>query len=133
MGNRAVITSTKKDLAVYLHWNGGRDTVEPLLTYCRLHGYRSPACDSYGYARLCQVMGNFFGGNNCIGLSVYTTDKAMDPGDNGIYVIDENWEIVERIGAPFIEQDVYPASEVIKTLDENMPEGERLLDHLYDC
>ena len=27
MGNRAFITTPDKDLALYLHWNGGRDTV----------------------------------------------------------------------------------------------------------
>lgn len=126
MGNRAVITSTKKDLAVYLHWNGGRDTVEPLLDYCRMHGYHSPAVCSYGYARICQVMGNFFGGSNCIGLSVYTHDREMDPGDNGIYVVDENWNIVERIGAPECEQMEYPAKLVLAELDKNMPEKERI-------
>ena len=26
MGNRAVITTEKKDLGIYLHWNGGRDS-----------------------------------------------------------------------------------------------------------
>lgn len=49
MGNRAVITTTKKDLAIYLHWNGGRDTVEPLLKYCELQGYRPPSVDCYGW------------------------------------------------------------------------------------
>ena len=41
MGNRAVITTKERDLALYLHWNGGRDTVEPLLKYCELQGYRT--------------------------------------------------------------------------------------------
>ena len=36
MGNRAVITTKERELALYLHWNGGRDTVEPLLRYCEL-------------------------------------------------------------------------------------------------
>ena len=33
MGNRAVITTRKdlKDIGVYLHWNGGRDSVEGFL------------------------------------------------------------------------------------------------------
>lgn len=43
MGNRAVITTPDKNLALYLHWNGGRDTVEPLLKYCELQGYRPRA------------------------------------------------------------------------------------------
>ena len=47
MGNRAIITSTKKDLAVYVHWNGGRDSVEAFLTYCKLRGFRAPETDDY--------------------------------------------------------------------------------------
>ena len=27
MGNRAVITSVKKDLGVYVHWNGGAGSI----------------------------------------------------------------------------------------------------------
>ena len=36
MGNRAVITTKERKIGLYLHWNGGRDTVEPLLKYCEL-------------------------------------------------------------------------------------------------
>lgn len=28
MGNRAVITTSDKKMGIYLHWNGGRDSVE---------------------------------------------------------------------------------------------------------
>ena len=31
MGNRAVITTKERKIGLYLHWNGGRDTVEPVL------------------------------------------------------------------------------------------------------
>ena len=34
--------------------------VEPLLRYCELQGYRPPNEDDYGWARLAQVVGNFF-------------------------------------------------------------------------
>ena len=79
MGNRAVITtstdinvSESNDIGVYLHWNGGRDSVEAFLLYCKLKGYRTPEYDNYGWARLCQVIGNFFGG----GLSITNTDYS---------------------------------------------------------
>ena len=98
MGNCAVITTPERKVGLYLHWNGGRDTVEPLLRYCELQGYRAPSHDTYGWARLCQVAGNFFGGSTCVGIGPYTTDGRMDPGDNGIYVID-GWKIVERLRA----------------------------------
>lgn len=140
MGNRAVITTKDRDLGVYLHWNGGRDTIQPLLRYCELKGYRPPSNDIYGWARLCQVLGNFFGGTDSIGISKYTTDRKMDPGDNGIYVID-GWEIVERLTTDYsdgfesarmasfpesLEQREYDFDEMLKSFDECMPEGERL-------
>ena len=60
MGNRAVITTSKStdiknstDIGIYLHWNGGRDSVQAFLKYCELKGYRSPEKDNYGWARLC--------------------------------------------------------------------------------
>lgn len=59
MGNRAFIRFVGEDAGIYLHWNGGRDSVEPMLEYCRLKGYRF---DDYGVARMCQVVGNWFGG-----------------------------------------------------------------------
>lgn len=132
MGNRAVITTPKKKIGLYLHWNGGRDTVEPLLRYCELKGYRAPSSDTYGWARMCQVLGNFFGGSLCVGIGPYTTDKKMDPGDNGIYVI-EGWRIVDRIdtyGYGIHEQKAYPFDEMLRAFDEAMPEGERLGDYL---
>lgn len=71
MGNRAIITTRERKIGLYLHWNGGRDTVEPLLRYCELQGYRPLSSDNYGWARICQVVGNFFGGT----LSVLMCNK----------------------------------------------------------
>ena len=81
MGNRAVITTPEKDLALCLHWNGGRDTVEPLLKYCELQGYRPPSTDTYGWARMAQVVGNFFGGSMSLGIDRF--DSLGDQGDSG--------------------------------------------------
>lgn len=80
MGNRAIITTQERKIGLYLHWNGGRDTVEPLLRCCELQGYRPPSSDSYGWARICQVVGNFFGGTLPVGIGPYTDDAGMDPG-----------------------------------------------------
>ena len=131
MGNRAVITTRERKVGVYLHWNGGRDTVEPLLRYCELQGYRPPSSDDYGWARLCQVMGNFFGGSTSLGIGAYTTDKRMDPGDNGIYVID-GWRIVDRVYPypRFEEQCEYDFDDMLRAFDEAMPEGLRLGEFL---
>lgn len=138
MGNRAVITTTDKDLALYLHWNGGRDTVEPLLKYCELQGYRPPSTDSYGWARMAQVVGNFFGGSLSLGIDRF--DRLGDQGDNGVYVID-GWKIVDRIENSYDddynvtgwqafpdsrEQREYDFDEMLHSFDEAMPESLRL-------
>ena len=42
MGNRAVITTANEwahgGIGVYLHWNGGLDSVEAFLKYCEMKG-----------------------------------------------------------------------------------------------
>lgn len=131
MGNRAVITTRERKFGLYLHWNGGRDTVGPLLKYCELQGYRPPSSDDYGWARMCQVMGNFFGGSLSLGIGEYTADRRMDPGDNGIYVID-GWRIVDRIHecAGCEEQLTYDFDEMLRAFDEAMPERLRLGEFL---
>lgn len=142
MGNRAVITTTERELALYLHWNSGRDTVEPLLRYCELQGYRPPSSDSYGWARMAQVMGNFFGGSLSVGIDRF--DRIGDQGDNGVYVID-GWRIVERVREerdgdwsvvgwravdPSEEQRGHDFGGMLRAFDEAMPEGLRLGDFL---
>lgn len=131
MGNKAVITTRERKVGIYLHWNGGRDTVEPLLRYCELQGYCPPSKDGYGWARLCQVLGNFLGGSGVLGIDAYTIDRQMNPGDNGIYII-EGWKIVDRIypRAHFGEQDVYDFDDMLRAFDEAMPEDLRLGEFL---
>lgn len=126
MGNRAVITSVKKDLGVYVHWNGGPDSIGAFLDYCSLRGFRAPESDPYGYARLCQVLGNFFGADGlCVGIEPYTTDGQMDPGDNGIYVI-KDWAIVDRIGGHDYDSEGYDHDEMLREIDKSQPEDQQL-------
>ena len=124
MGNRAVITTREKQIGIYLHWNGGRDTIEPLLKYCELKGYRPPSRDCYGWARIAQVMGNFFGGNLCVGIDRYDC-LDTDNWDNGVYIID-GWEIVGREFEPSREQEGHDFDAMLHAFDECMPESEQL-------
>jgi hypothetical protein len=132
MGNRAVITTEENfknnGVGVYLHWNGGRDSVEGFLKYCELKGYRAPDSDCYGWARLVQVVSNFFGGSLSVGIS--TIDHLdCDNFDNGVYLI-KGWEIVGREYFKGTEQDEYPLDEMLQAIDERMPEREQLGDYL---
>lgn len=129
MGNRAIITTRKNfennGVGVYLHWNGGRDSVEAFLKYCELRGFRAPENDCYGWARLCQVIGNFFGGDLSIGIG--QMDELCSPEwcDNGAYII-ENWKIVGREDYEGPEQDTYPLAEMLLDIDVSQPEPDRL-------
>ena len=102
MGNRAVITaSTLRTMGVgiYLHWNGGPASVLAFLDVARERGYRDPAGDeSYAMARLCGLICEFFGGSDSVGIG--PLDRLdCDNHDNGVYVIGEGWEVVDRWGA----------------------------------
>lgn len=141
MGNRAIITTKDRELGVYLHWNGGRDSVEAFLEYCELRGFRAPDSDSYGWARLCQVISNFMGAEGLsVGISRYEGDARMDPGDNGIYVI-EGWRIAGRLrrdygadGEPrgmrpieeWEEQRAHDRTEMLREIDDSQPADQRL-------
>lgn len=113
MGNRAVITTapfSESNVGIYVHWNGGRASIEGFLKACRDLQYRDPSLDdSYAMARLTQVIGTFFGGSTSLGIGVVSKLDA-DNGDNGTYVIGEGWQIVERLHVnPLGEEEVDPA------------------------
>ena len=124
MGNRAVITTRDKRIGVYLHWNGGRDSVEAFLKYCELQGFRCPEDDCYGFARLVQIIGNYFGGGLSLGIDEYSR-LDTDNWDNGVYII-ENWKIVDRLFMHGAEQKEYDLKEMLKSIDEAQPESMRL-------
>lgn len=94
MGNRCVITTKEHIIGVYLHWNGGPDSVATFLHYCKLAKYRSPETDNYGWARLCQVVGNYFDDGLSVGIDIIN-HLDCDNFDNGTYII-KNWSIVGR-------------------------------------
>ena len=116
MGNRCVITTEAREIGVYLHYNGDPDFVASLLHYCSLAGIRKPENDCYGWARLCQVAANYFGGTLSIGIDQY--DRLdTDNGDNGVYII-RDWEIVGReFGEGFGEAN----TEIMIAIDNAQP------------
>lgn len=134
MGNRAVIINKKdmknweispNQIGVYLHWNGGRDSVSALLKYCEYKNYRTPDTDCYGWARLCQVIGNFFGGTTSLGIDCA---KNLDcgNGDNGVYII-EGWNIVGRkYYFNSKEQNDYSLFDMLYEIDSAQPKAEQL-------
>ena len=125
MGNRAVISTEDKRIGVYLHWNGGRDSVEAFLAYCKIKGYRPPEEDNYGWARLCQVISNFFGGVLSVGIDEFEKLDYKN-WDNGTYII-KNWEIVGREYFDGCEeQQEYDLLEMLGAINISQPEKEQL-------
>lgn len=125
MGNRAIVKQFGTDIGVYLHWNGGRDSVEAFLKYCEMRGFRG-FDDSYGMARFCQVVGNFFGGGLSLGIerNVYMNANSS-PGDNGIYEV-KGWEIVGRYPKKPFEQRKYEMQKMLELIDSCQPRQDRL-------
>jgi hypothetical protein len=128
MGNRAVITTRENyendGVGVYLHWNGGRDSVEAFLKYCELKRYRPPTMQHYGWARLCQVIGNFFcseGVDDGLSLGVdKVSNLDCNNWNNGVYIID-GWEIVGREHMRGEEQYDYPLIDMLLEIDSMQP------------
>ena len=125
MGNRAVIAfvndkgeQDKNSVGIYLHWNGGRDSVEGFLQTAKDYGIRS---GSYGVARLTQIITNSFPGTLSVGVDMLK-NLDCDNFDNGVYWVDQNFDIVDReyISSPnFKEQQQYPLADFVKGLKED--------------
>jgi len=114
MGNRAVITFTNHDTSpcIYLHWNGGRASVEGFLKAAQQlevlpskFNHESEFLDKF--AEL--IAERFF---DCkVGMTVYREKYGRadtDNYDNGVYVIDQKLAIIGRLyfrGSEEIDQN----------------------------
>ena len=94
MGNRAVLAFRDSEgkiekFGIYLHWNGGIESVAAFLEYAEEVGVRGHET-GYFASRLTQIIGNFMEGTLSLGLVSINTDNlaSNDLGDNGVYVID---------------------------------------------
>lgn len=135
MGNRAVVLPKGSTTGVYLHWNGGPDSVGAFLEYCKLRGFRDfggENRDGYGMARFVQVVANFFGGSLSIGIeeNCKETEEWAEGLDNGIYVVD-GWEIAKRIGGTDLSEG-YDRKEMLITIDKSQPTEEQLGEEFFD-
>jgi len=100
MGNRAVITDRNKKFGIYVHWNGGRESIEGFLEAARRLNYRTPEQDSsYAFARLTGALCAFFGLAESTSVGIGPLDELdCDNWDNGVYVVGDDWRVVGRHG-----------------------------------
>ena len=112
MGNRAVIHQENSPVGIYLHWNGGRNSVEGFLKAAQTLECRG---DNYGIARLTQIIGNYFAGTCSIGVDILE-NLDCDNADNGVYVINKEFEIVDRKNFNGKEQISPPTEEMFEDI-----------------
>jgi len=107
MGNRAVITfATHTNApAIYLHWNGGRASIEGFLSAARQLGLRhAPTAQAQTEAldQLAEMLARFYFRCN-VGMTVYRLHYAgsdRDNGDNGTSLQGKDLTIIERLFKP---------------------------------
>jgi len=98
MGNRAVITTHEnlKQVGVYVHWNGGPESVLAVLAVCKDRKYRAR---DYGMARFIGVWHELFGETEALSLGVDIAENLdYHNHDNGTYIVDfDTWSITKRL------------------------------------
>jgi hypothetical protein len=107
MGNRAVITfSTYTNApAIYLHWNGGRASVQGFLDAARSLGLRhapTAAAQTEALDKLAELLARHYFRCN-VGMTVYRLHYAgsdRDNGDNGTYLLGHDLTIIDRLYKP---------------------------------
>ena len=142
MGNRAVITldktPTSNSVGIYLHWNGGAESILAFAEAAKKLKVRTPNGDApYALARLVQIIGNFFGGTLSVGVG--TLDNLdCDNGDNGLFIVDWAGEIVTLKNSPRGALDLTHFSDCdiakLKKHDYWKPDdnGKNILDKVLD-
>lgn len=104
MGNRAVlILESMPTVGIYLHWNGGLESVLAFLEAAKRRGVRDPSSDgTYCLARLTQTIGEYFSAPGeypdyecSLGVGP-VSDLDCDNGNNGVYWIGKGFTITRR-------------------------------------
>jgi len=102
MGNRAVIsfqdssenTLDTSQVGIYLHWNGGLESIEGFCKAATDLNISEPA-------RFIQMLGNWFGGNQSVYVDIISR-LDYDNYDNGAYVLSKasgEWKVAKRFFA----------------------------------
>ena len=104
MGNRAVITfnTARNAPAIYLHWNGGRASVQGFIDAARALGLRhapTAAAQTQALDQLAELLARHYFRCN-VGMTVYRLHYAgsdRDNGDNGTYLLGQDLTILARL------------------------------------
>lgn len=94
MGNRAVISFSTNPTApsIYLHWNGGRASIQGFLAGCIESGYAATGDQAQDMDQIERRLRPFFARNGeCLSIYRQPVGRAdTDNGDNGWYILDQS-------------------------------------------
>lgn len=126
MSNSGIIIFKDYPVGLYLHWNGGRDSVEAFLEYARLR--QTPASSAKALIALTTIIDNYFGGKPAISMELINASFYDNYyTDNGVYVVNVlDMSIVKRINAPNFEQHVHDRQEMLLEIDKHQPKDVQL-------
>ena len=129
MGNRAVITTNKLigNKGLYVHWNGGADTIKGILEYINKYSKINKENDREVLKEFELIYKVVFSNN----YSIDDYDNLdLNNFDNGVYIIDYDYidddfekkglKIVGRIYPPRTEQDEYNLNEIVGYIKKSM-------------
>lgn len=124
MGNRAQIIFEGNNFGVYMHWNGGRDSVGPLLEYCSL---MNPYHATLQVETFLQVARNSFNVGEIMETPKRITSSTVVLEDNGTYVVNRSWQIIKRVKREGMkEQNSYDHDEMLLHIDQSQPKNLQL-------
>jgi hypothetical protein len=143
MGNKAYIIFTdekEKDIspAIYLHWNGGAESVYAFLAELDRRQVRGCSVD-YEAARFCQIVGEFFDGKDkltSLSLGVMNGPKKItakslapfDEWDNGVFIVSRKRD---ALGKPFTSMKRFHKGHFLTPLQVES-EKRKALSHDYN-
>ena len=94
MGNRAVVSFSTSPAApsIYLHWNGGRASIEGFLAGCLDAGYAATGDQKQDMDEIERCLRPYFARNGeCMSIYRQPVGRAdCDNGDNGWYILDQS-------------------------------------------
>lgn len=128
MGNRAVIVTedttyanSDKKIGLYVHWYGDKDVVQSVLDECKEKGVRNFRNDElYFWARFCQIFADRLSKDSLeseyeiakkdaystgIGIGIVNQLDCYN-GDNGVYYINKDFQIVKHTSGKELEEKV---------------------------
>lgn len=153
MGNRANVVFADKEWrelspAIYLHWNGGPESIYAFLAELDRRNIRADQC--YEAARFTQIVGDFFDGGDRIGglslglanvpegdnLAERLNKVQTDPGDNGFFVVcrEAGGRMVRRFVEEYRDEkgNQYPEPRLVEMTDAKVKrEADEAAAHDY--